>query len=125
MGRHGKSDVSLPRQWWAWLVVQLVVVTWDYCYVLLRPHSLPGGSLAPLFSPYVKYAQMDLVYGTYHPFGIAQSWMNVAENLTYLAGLLLHQYYHDHNRAALVWFGALAATFSKVDTNFFFFVCFV
>ena len=111
------SGLELPRFWWVWLTVQLVVVTWDLGYILLRPHTLPGGALAFLYKPYVLYSTIDLVYGVrndeFNAFGIGQSLMNVLENLTYLFGLWQYRVRHNKNLALVVWFGALVATFSK------------
>jgi hypothetical protein len=107
----------VPRFWWVWLTVQLVVVTWDLCYILLRPHTLPGGALAAFWSPYKLYSTIDLVYGVrnneYNAFGIGQSLMNVVENVFYLIGLYLYRVRGNKNAAFVVWFGALVATFSK------------
>jgi hypothetical protein len=107
----------VPRFWWVWLTVQLVVVTWDLCYILLRPHTLPGGALATIWKPYALYSTIDLVYGVrngeFNAFGYGQSLMNVVENVFYLIGLYLYRVRGNKNAAFVVWFGALVATFSK------------
>ncbi len=111
-----RISLEPPRAWWLWLTVQLVVVTWDLCYILLRPRTLPGGSLAFLYVPYVLYSTIDLVYGVrngeFNAFGIGQSLMNIAENACYAYGLVQYRR-GKKNLAYVLWFGALVATFSK------------
>jgi len=101
--------------WWIWLAVQLIVVSWDLSYVLLRPFSLTFF----LWQPYKLYSTIDLVYGIhpitkhYNPFCAAQSWMNVAENVFYTLGLYFYRFRGQRNLGYVLWFGALVATFSK------------
>jgi len=70
-----------------WLLASLPTVIWDCLYVLLRPHSMPGGRLhAPFFSPYEWYGTVDYNYGwpAWHAglgFTAAQSTLNVIEVL--------------------------------------------
>lgn len=47
---------EVPKYWWTWLGVQLVVVTIDLSFMLLRPHTLPGGNkiLGFIFSGWQK-----------------------------------------------------------------------
>ncbi len=76
-----------------WLAVSLPLVTWDTGYMLLRPHSMPGGSLhSPLWVPYALYGEVDGMYGfkqwdLKNPFAAAQSLMNVVETVMYLGYL--------------------------------------
>ncbi|KAK7539088.1 hypothetical protein IWX49DRAFT_539652 [Phyllosticta citricarpa] len=78
-----------------WLYISLPLVTWDASYVFLRPHSMPGGSLhAPVFSPYKIYCDVDYNYGwpaweDGRGFTAAQSLLNVAETLLYVAYLAI------------------------------------
>lgn len=37
-------------------------VLYDAGYILLRPHTMEGGSLAPFWAPYHYYQTVDLVY---------------------------------------------------------------
>lgn len=73
-----------------WLVVSVPLVIWDTGYVLLRPHSMPGGSLhSPIWIPYALYGSVDYIYGwpawnERNGFTAAQSVMNVFETLGYL-----------------------------------------
>jgi hypothetical protein len=47
-----------------WVFVSPLVVLWDVAYVLLRPHSMPGGPIhRPLWIPYEIYGRVDYLYG--------------------------------------------------------------
>lgn len=78
-----------------WLGVSLPLVAWDTGYMLMRPHTMPGGSLhRPLWVPYALYGEVDHLYGfkQWHlknPFAAAQSLMNVVETLLYLVYLAM------------------------------------
>jgi hypothetical protein len=73
-----------------WLVVSVPLVIWDAGYVLLRPHSMPGGRLhSPIWTPYALYGTVDYIYGwpaynARNGFTAAQTVMNVIETLGYL-----------------------------------------
>ncbi|CAL3971913.1 unnamed protein product [Diplocarpon coronariae] len=73
-----------------WLFVSLPLVIWDAGYVMLRPLSMPGGSLHwPLWAPYELYGKVDYIYGWkafYEKNGFpgAQTFLNIVETLMYL-----------------------------------------
>ncbi|OJD25697.1 hypothetical protein ACJ73_02928 [Blastomyces percursus] len=72
-----------------WLCISVPVVLWDASYVLLRPHSMPGGSLHYIWSPYALYGTIDYIYGwpswnNRNGFTGAQSLMNLVETASYL-----------------------------------------
>ncbi|KAJ5364158.1 uncharacterized protein N7496_009871 [Penicillium cataractarum] len=73
-----------------WLVVSVPLVIWDATYVLLRPHSMPGGRLhSPIWTLYALYGTVDYLYGwpaynARNGFTAAQTVMNVVETLGYL-----------------------------------------
>ncbi|KKK23006.1 hypothetical protein P175DRAFT_0438307 [Aspergillus ochraceoroseus IBT 24754] len=73
-----------------WLVVSLPLVIWDAGYVLLRPHSMPGGKWhSPIWSPYALYGTVDYIYGwpAYNDrngFTAAQAVLNLLETASYL-----------------------------------------
>ncbi|KAL2128466.1 hypothetical protein VTI74DRAFT_9135 [Chaetomium olivicolor] len=82
-----------------WLAISLPLVAWDTGYMLLRPHTMPGGSLHwPLWVPYALYGEVDHLYGRKHwelgtGFAAAQSLMNVVETLLYLGYVWMwHRY---------------------------------
>ncbi|KAI4110603.1 MAG: hypothetical protein LQ339_001179 [Xanthoria mediterranea] len=78
-----------------WLIVSLPLVVWDTGYVVLRPHSMPGGKWhRPFYTPYALYGTVDYVYGwpAYESgdgFTMAQSGMNVLETIGYLGYLYI------------------------------------
>jgi hypothetical protein len=63
---------------------------WDTSYVLLRPHSMPGGYLhSPVWTPYALYGTVDYIYGwpaynSHNGFTAAQSTMNILESSLYI-----------------------------------------
>ncbi|KAK3331609.1 hypothetical protein B0T19DRAFT_482074 [Cercophora scortea] len=76
-----------------WLAISLPLVAWDTGYVLLRPMSMPGGSLHwPLWVPYELYGRVDHVYGfkqwnAGNGFTGAQGALNLVETVMYLVYL--------------------------------------
>ncbi|KAL2847227.1 hypothetical protein BJY01DRAFT_212727 [Aspergillus pseudoustus] len=73
-----------------WLLISCPLVLWDAGYVLLRPHSMPGGKWhSPIWSPYALYGTVDYIYGwpaynSNNPFTAAQTYLNVVETAGYL-----------------------------------------
>ncbi|KAI8968043.1 hypothetical protein BDF20DRAFT_828687 [Mycotypha africana] len=103
----------------AWALISSIIVTWDFGYCLLRPHSMEGGSLNFLWKPYNLYAKIDHFYGL-HAFELqdgftgAQAVMNVIEtalNLLFLR--LLSSENVSVGQANLVGFSAALMTLSK------------
>lgn len=76
-----------------WLLVSVPLVLWDASYVLLRPHSMPGGRLhSPVFTPYALYGTIDYIYGwpafnARNGFTAAQTVMNLVETVGYICYL--------------------------------------
>ena len=93
----------------AWLAVSLPLVLWDTGYVLGRPLTMPGGSLHwPLWVPYALYGEVDHVYGfkqwnARNGFTAAQSTLNLAETLLYLAFVYVWQTRGQPVAGAGVW----------------------
>ena len=85
---HVPSTLAL-----VWMAVSLPLVAWDTGYVLLRPLSMPGGSLHwPLWQPYALYGEVDHMYGfkqynAGNGFTSAQGTMNLLETAMYGAYL--------------------------------------
>jgi hypothetical protein len=89
---------SLPTTWThtpttltlVWLFISIPLVIWDTGYVLLRPHSMPGGAVHwPLWVPYELYGKIDYIYGwkafnEHNGFTAAQGVLNGVETLCYL-----------------------------------------
>ncbi|KAL7792459.1 hypothetical protein V8C37DRAFT_380376 [Trichoderma ceciliae] len=116
----------------AWLAISLPLVIWDTGYVLLRPHSMPGGSLHwPVWVPYKLYGEVDHIYGfkAFHAgngFTSAQGLLNAVETLMYVWYLWVWHFQgvvsaegvkvvggRAGARAALIGFSAAVMTFSK------------
>ncbi|TVY78239.1 hypothetical protein LSUE1_G005712 [Lachnellula suecica] len=82
---HTPSNLTI-----LWLFISLPLVAWDTGYVLLRPHSMPGGKVHwPLWAPYDLYGKVDYIYGwkafnDLNGFTGAQGFMNVVESLMYV-----------------------------------------
>jgi hypothetical protein len=82
---HTPSNLAI-----IWLLVSLPLVAWDTGYVMLRPHSMPGGSLHwPLWVPYDLYGKTDYIYGwkafeSHNGFTAAQGFLNIIESLMYI-----------------------------------------
>ena len=96
-GQQNHATASTRRPWshtpthltLLWLLLSLPLVIWDTGYVLLRPHSMPGGSLhSPLWIPYALYGTVDYIYGwpafeARNGFTSAQGVMNLVETALY------------------------------------------
>ncbi|KAI9703576.1 MAG: hypothetical protein M1836_007346 [Candelina mexicana] len=81
---HTPSNLTL-----IWLIISLPLVIWDAGYVMLRPHSMPGGYLhSPLWTPYGLYGTVDYMYGwkawnEHNGFTAAQTSLNIVETIMY------------------------------------------
>lgn len=90
-----------------WLIVSLPLVIWDTTYVMLRPHSMPGGKFqSPIFTPYVLYSSVDYIYGwkaynARNGFTAAQASLNIIETTGYIAYLWIVWRYGEGDRRAL------------------------
>ncbi|KAI9695060.1 MAG: hypothetical protein M1820_008953 [Bogoriella megaspora] len=79
----------------AWLAISIPLVIWDTGYVMLRPLTMPGGSLHwPVWVPYEIYMRTDFIYGwkainEKNGFTAAQASMNIPETLLYIYYLYL------------------------------------
>ncbi|XP_073252581.1 uncharacterized protein [Porites lutea] len=71
---------NLPSWVAFWLLLSSIICAIDAFFVLLRPHTLPGGKWNYLFKPYNIYIQVDARYKDLKDaFVIGQSWMNIVE----------------------------------------------
>jgi len=98
-----------------WLFISLPLVIWDAFYVLLRPHTMPGGSLSwPIYSPYALYGTIDYTYGEkawndHNGFTAAQTALNVFETAGYLGYLwVVWQYGEGEKRVLRGGWGGVA-----------------
>ena len=98
---HTPSNLAL-----IWLMISLPLVAWDTGYVLLRPHSMPGGwAHKPIWMPYELYGKVDYIYGwkafnEHNGFTAAQAFMNIAESLFYIYYLYILYVYGKASPAA-------------------------
>ena len=107
--RHG----SLPRWVVIWFALSIPIVIWDVSFVLLRPMSMPGGSLGFLWIPYEKYITVDLSYGDLdNGFVRAQAIMSCIEVAIGIAALI-HSARRHLPLATLLAFCASALTCAK------------
>ncbi|KAG9232561.1 hypothetical protein BJ875DRAFT_485957 [Amylocarpus encephaloides] len=97
---HTPSNITL-----IWLFVSLPLVAWDTGYVMLRPHSMPGGNVHwPLWVPYELYGKVDYIYGwkafnDSNGFTAAQGFLNIVESLMYMYYLYILYAYGTQNAA--------------------------
>ncbi|KAF7915941.1 hypothetical protein BELL_0003g00160 [Botrytis elliptica] len=81
---HTPSNLTI-----IWLFISLPLVAWDAGYVVLRPLSMPGGSLHwPVWAPYELYGKVDYIYGwkafnEHNGFTMAQTFLNIIESAMY------------------------------------------
>ncbi|KAK0510087.1 hypothetical protein JMJ35_007481 [Cladonia borealis] len=100
--QHVPSPIAL-----LWLLVSLPLVIWDTGYVLLRPHSMPGGwAHAPIWKPYELYGKVDYMYGwkAYNErngFTAAQGALNMVETVGYLGYLWVVWDYGEGEKRAV------------------------
>ncbi|KAM3068713.1 hypothetical protein ACMFMG_010890 [Clarireedia jacksonii] len=97
---HTPSNLTL-----IWLAVSLPLVIWDAGYCMLRPLSMPGGSLHwPLWVPYELYGRVDYIYGwkafnEHNGFTNAQTFLNIVETAMYGYYLYILYTYGKPSRA--------------------------
>ena len=93
-GVHTPSIIVL-----AWLIISVPLVIWDTGYVLLRPHSMPGGKFhSPIWTPYALYGTIDYIYGwpafdARNGFTAAQGLLNLFETAAYIFYLAVVYFY--------------------------------
>ena len=90
VGRRGNTWTHTPSNLTLlWLAISLPLVIWDTGYVLLRPHSMPGGKFhSPIWKPYALYGSVDYMYGwpawdAHNGFTAAQGLLNLFETIGY------------------------------------------
>ncbi|KAF2757851.1 hypothetical protein EJ05DRAFT_368596 [Pseudovirgaria hyperparasitica] len=87
---HTPSTLTL-----VWLAISLPLVSWDTGYLLMRPHTMPGGKFHwPVWAPYKLYGTVDRLYGfpgwqSNNGFVGAQAFMNLLETAAYLVYLYI------------------------------------
>mmetsp|Transcript_27393 Transcript_27393/g.68769 ORF Transcript_27393/g.68769 Transcript_27393/m.68769 type:complete len:174 (-) Transcript_27393:49-570(-) len=108
---------SVPKWALVWFYVSFLIQIWDALFILARPHSLAGGALEYVWSPYQLYITVDRRYGDLGDgFGIAQSWLNLLEVVVGFWGL--NMYMGGQAKAHLYLFSASLMSFAKTCIYF-------
>ncbi|MBV8801429.1 MAG: hypothetical protein JO131_00415, partial [Gammaproteobacteria bacterium] len=103
----------LPKWTIIWLIISLVIISWDVMFVLLRPASFAHGSLGYLWIPYIKYVQIDTSYADLNnPFVTAQALMSLMENAIGIMGLYYY-FFKKIKTACLLIFSSQLLTCTK------------
>jgi hypothetical protein len=95
-----------------WLLISIPLVLWDTGYVLLRPHTMPGGKFhSPIWTPYALYGTVDYIYGwpafnARNGFTAAQGVLNLIESAGYIFYL-----------AVVFQYGTTATSSGRVSTK--------
>eukprot|EP00695_Tsukubamonas_globosa_P001404 TRINITY_DN2423_c0_g1_i1.p1 TRINITY_DN2423_c0_g1~~TRINITY_DN2423_c0_g1_i1.p1 ORF type:complete len:110 (+),score=16.38 TRINITY_DN2423_c0_g1_i1:66-395(+) len=80
---------SLPTWIKVWFLITVPIIAWDASFVMLRPHSMKGGSLEIFWKPYQTYVEADKRYQDLNDgFVIAQSYMNMVETIIAFASVI-------------------------------------
>lgn len=109
--------ITPPRWVMLWLLVSIAITGWDASFVLMRPHSLPGGDLAFLWPPYETYVVVDHGYGDLTNGWISgQAVMTLVEVLLGLTALLLWR--AGHAMAGPLALVSIAMTGAKTSLIF-------
>ncbi|GFN83941.1 emopamil-binding protein [Plakobranchus ocellatus] len=91
---------QLPRWILIWFLLTAVICTWDASFIVFRPHSLPGRSMAWLWFAYKYYITVDQRYlDTSDAYVYAQSLLNYAEALINIVTIIMHFYQSRHTVA--------------------------
>ncbi|CAG5117263.1 unnamed protein product [Candidula unifasciata] len=74
-----------------WFYITAIICTWDATFIMMRPYSLPGGSLASLWYLYKYYVTVDQRYmDTSDAFVFAQSLLNYVEVVFNIITIYMH-----------------------------------
>ncbi|KAH9523158.1 hypothetical protein Btru_065979 [Bulinus truncatus] len=101
----------------AWFFMTAVVCTWDASFIMLRPYSLPGGSLAFIWYLYKYYIPVDQRYGDIQDdYVFAQSLLNYVEVIINIVTIVLH--YRRSSYTTITAFTVTVMTFWKTVLYF-------
>lgn len=110
-------DNKLPGWILTWFYVTAVICTWDASFIMCRPHSLPGGSLAYIWYFYKYYVVVDQRYNDVtDAFVFAQSLLNYVEVLFNVITIGMHYWNARHTR--MLAFTVTVMTFWKTVLYF-------
>ena len=106
---------SIPKWIMIWLILSMLIVSWDVLFVLLRPVSFT----VALWQPYAKYILIDKSYADLNnSFVVTQAIMSLVEIMIGLIGI----FYYLTKRgkvASLLIFSSQLLTLAKTILIFF------
>ncbi|KAH3839005.1 uncharacterized protein LOC127879452 isoform X2 [Dreissena polymorpha] len=109
LANHGNK---MPMWMVIWFYATAIICTIDASFIVLRPHTLPGGSLHYLFFFYKYYIHTDQRYNDVSDsYVYTQSLMNYAEVLLNIVTLFYH--YRKSNLTKPLAFTVSVMTFWK------------
>ncbi|GFS00473.1 emopamil-binding protein [Elysia marginata] len=92
-----RSPNQLPAWIVAWFYATAVICTWDASFIVCRPYSMPGQSLAWIWYLYKYYVTVDQRYSDIgDAYVYAQSLLNYAEVLLNVIALIMHYRQSKH-----------------------------
>ncbi|KAK7464012.1 hypothetical protein BaRGS_00037976 [Batillaria attramentaria] len=113
-----QSAFRLPGWVLGWFYATAAICTYDASFIVLRPHSLPGGKLAPIWKPYTLYFDVDQRYkDVADPFVYGISLFNYLEIILNIITIVLH--YRSSRHTIPLAFTVTVMTFWK--TLFYFY----
>ncbi|XP_059145320.1 uncharacterized protein LOC131932435 [Physella acuta] len=111
------SRFQLPSWILVWFYATAVICTWDATFIMLRPYTLPGGSLAGFWYLYKYYVSVDQRYkDTKDAYVFAQSLLNYAEVVFNIVTIVMH--YAQSRHTATTAFTVSVMTFWKTVLYF-------
>ncbi|CAL1528043.1 unnamed protein product [Lymnaea stagnalis] len=114
-----RFEAKLQLQTWIliWFYVTAIVCTWDATFIMLRPYTLPGGSLAVFWYLYKYYVTVDQRYNdTSDAYVFAQSLLNYVEVAFNIITIVMH--YRCSRHTATTAFTVSVMTFWKTVLYF-------
>ncbi|XP_021348385.1 uncharacterized protein LOC110447184 [Mizuhopecten yessoensis] len=86
-----ESVLQMPGWVLIWFYLTAAICTWDASFIVFRPHSLPGGSLAYIWYLYKHYVTVDQRYSDLKDdFVFAQSLLNYVEVVLNIVAIIMH-----------------------------------
>ncbi|XP_060082922.1 uncharacterized protein LOC132562208 [Ylistrum balloti] len=116
-----ESALQMPGWVLYWFYSTAVICTWDASFIVFRPHSLPGGSLASIWYLYKHYVTVDQRYNDLKDdFVFAQSLLNYVEVILNIIAIFMH--YRKSRHTLPLAFTVTVMTFWKTVLYFLMYV---
>lgn len=85
------TPTQLPNWALIWFYATAAICTWDATFIMLRPHTLPGGYISSPWYVYKYYVTLDQRYNdTEDAYVFAQSLMNYLEVVINIVTIIMH-----------------------------------